>query len=217
MNSNLSCIVPNVELVVGLRESGKSLWAEERLAAVTNGRLFYGATLASIYAHRARIRRHAERRGARWQVVEIERGVGEISSVLRSAHGTEGVLLDGLSALLLRRFAAADFWRESLSSEWHALEGEFRTFLEGFKGSRPRLLIVTTVVRMHGNYSGLTTAERAAVGLHAKLLKAWSGDGIGLWHANEGHVREATWNEIASSYGLTTDLRATREPCMGGY
>lgn len=117
---------PKLTLILGHASSGKSAWAEgEVRSAAGSTRPTYVATARLLDEEmRARARRHAQRRGAAWDVVEAD---ADLATVCSRCRGTTlidcatlwltGLVMDGASWedplegwITAMRAAPAAFW-----------------------------------------------------------------------------------------------------------
>jgi adenosylcobinamide kinase/adenosylcobinamide-phosphate guanylyltransferase len=95
---------PPLVLVLGGQRSGKSAWAEARVTASGLAPVYVATAEARDDEMRTRIRRHRERRGAEWRLVEAPRELA--AAVTQASAPDRAVLVDCLTLWLTNLMVA---------------------------------------------------------------------------------------------------------------
>jgi adenosyl cobinamide kinase/adenosyl cobinamide phosphate guanylyltransferase len=90
-------------LLVGARNSGKSMRAEQILLETATSRIGYVATLPRVSSSQQRIERHQARRGSQWATLEMSDSADASLRMIEDASSQfRHLLLDGVSILVWR-------------------------------------------------------------------------------------------------------------------
>ena len=98
-------VLPRLALVLGGARSGKSAWAERLVESAASRPVYVAPAEAGDAEMAERIRRHRDRRGARWHTVEEPL---DLSGVLAREGGPERVVLVDCLSLWLSNLIAAE-------------------------------------------------------------------------------------------------------------
>jgi adenosyl cobinamide kinase/adenosyl cobinamide phosphate guanylyltransferase len=194
-----------IELVVGIKNSGKSFFAEERaLAVASTSQPLYVATLPPIARFSERIRTHRLRRADRWHLLELSDSFNEILVASGSLAKPRVVLLDGLGAFLARSLLAASNVGLEIRKEAASIQRLYSDFLVEALDTVDLLIVVSTLVCGASPQTGMTDIDKVSAVLNNALCACTACAARIVWHAQAGHVGEKRWREIVACYGLTT-------------
>lgn len=193
-----------MELVLGERDSGKSMWAERRILEGCVASLpIYVATLPRTQTFSSRILKHRLSRRNAWRVLEVDRSLDEVFGLLEGTQGQVcGVLLDGLSAYLSRRANQAQTVGRDFRQYMQSLSDEYGDFLARLTTQVEKLCIVSTIIsRDRWVELELSEAERFAFGLNLELCEMTARSSAATWLFTEGCGKPVTWEEILEFCG----------------
>ena len=122
----------NLTLVLGHAASGKSAWAEAEALRRDGAAIYVATAQAGDGEMRAKIARHATRRGPEWSLVEEP---FDLASVCAAARPGDTVLID-----------CATLWLTNLAMERRDWEPEAETWIDAMAASGARFVVVSNDV-----------------------------------------------------------------------